>query len=78
MFYTGRRFWRRQACDRSDFADRPLWVAHYGEGEPNLFGGWQGYRYWQFAASSPFLDVEGNFDLDRLSGSTVDLERLRR
>jgi len=76
MIYTSRSFW--QACTGNSiaFTTYPLWVAEYGVSQPELFGGWPYYSFWQYTNTGSVPGVNGNVDRDWWNSSVEDLQRL--
>lgn len=65
MIYSGHAFWTQQLCNTKAFSDRPLWLAHYSDEPPQLFGGWVEWEFWQFTDHARLTKM--NFDLNRSS-----------
>jgi len=65
MIYTGPGFWKTHMCDDKSFSSRPLWVARYSKTEPELFGGWKRWDFWQYSQRG------------QVGGSRADLDRFR-
>lgn len=76
MIYTGRNFWKTHMCDDKSFSSYPLWVARYSESEPELFGGWKRWDFWQYSQRGKVGDSRA--DLDRFRGDLAALEAWRR
>ncbi len=76
MIYTGRSFWKTRMCDDQEFSSRPLWVARYSKAQPQLFGGWKRWDFWQYSQEG---EVGGSrADLDRFRGDVAALQAWRR
>jgi GH25 family lysozyme M1 (1,4-beta-N-acetylmuramidase) len=70
--YTGVYAWYEIMGDKSKmFADRPLWVAHYGVIAPALprYGGWTKWLLWQMSDSGTVDGYLSHVDVDLFNGS---------
>ncbi|HWT02948.1 MAG TPA: GH25 family lysozyme [Pyrinomonadaceae bacterium] len=83
MIYTGGFFWNSKVAGTDEFAENPLWVAHYtSKPKPNMPKGFPAYAIWQFtskggAAVSGINTGPGkDLDLDRFNGTMDDLRKL--
>ena len=77
ILYTSASFWNANLGGTGQFADYPLWVAHYtSDPQPNIPKGFSGYAIWQFTEQGAVSGVSGNVDLNRYNGSVNDLRRL--
>ncbi|WP_392533932.1 GH25 family lysozyme [Nostoc sp. C117] len=68
IIYTYPGFWQ-ELGNPSDFADYPLWIAHYNTPAPSIPGAWQGqYIIHQYAGDiSGVVGVSGRADLNRFN-----------
>ncbi|WP_138500070.1 GH25 family lysozyme [Nostoc sp. PA-18-2419] len=68
IIYTFPSFWQ-QLGNPSDFANYPLWIAHYGVQNPSIPSAWQGqYLIHQFEGDvSGVAGVSGRADLNRFN-----------
>ncbi|MEH2072525.1 MAG: GH25 family lysozyme [Nostoc sp.] len=68
IIYTFPSFWQ-QLGNPSDFANYPLWIAHYGTQNPSIPSAWQGqYLIHQFEGDvSGVAGVSGRADLNRFN-----------
>ncbi|MBD2579786.1 glycoside hydrolase family 25 protein [Oscillatoria sp. FACHB-1406] len=77
IIYTGPSFWSEYMKDTQEFADYPLWIAHYTpRSRPSVPGdnwGGKGYTIWQYTEVGSIAGVKGNVDKNRFKGSLGDL-----
>lgn len=71
MIYSGHAFWLSSMCNSQHFNDRPLWIAHYGTAEPQLFGGWKNWHFWQY--TDHFHTRKTAIDLDRAANHSAQM-----
>lgn len=64
MIYTSINFWNKNLDD--EFADFPLWIAHYGDEEPQLPEGWSQWRMWQYTQAGNIDGIEKIVDISYL------------
>jgi lysozyme len=78
VIYTRESFWDTGLGDtRGEFAQYPLWVAHYTEKPaPNIPSGFTDYTLWQYSESRTIAGVDGNVDMNRFNGALADLQSL--
>jgi lysozyme len=78
IIYTSPSFWE-QLGNPSDFANYPLWIAHYGTQNPSIPGPWQGqYLMHQYAGDiSGVAGVSGRADLNRFKELQLEDSGLR-
>lgn len=62
IIYTGQNFYKKRMGDR--FIDCPLWIARYGDVEPDINAP---YSIWQFTQSGKLKGVNGAIDLNRIA-----------
>jgi lysozyme len=75
ILYTGSAFWRKTLKNSQDFAEFPLWIAHYTIGpNPLMPSAWPKWTFWQFSQQGKVAGINGNVDLDVFNGNAVDLE----
>lgn len=75
ILYTGSAFWRNTLKNARDFAEFPLWLAHYTIGpNPLLPTAWPKWTFWQFSQQGRVAGITGNVDLDVFNGNAVELE----
>jgi lysozyme len=79
IIYTG-AFWRDTMRDPADDLGCPLWLAAYVE-DPERFvpRAWRndGFALWQFTDQASCRGIAGPCDLNRFTGTTTELARLR-
>ncbi len=73
MIYTGHRFWSKSLCDRTDFRDHPLWIAHYTASRPRLPGGWKRWQLWQYTPTAQTNSGTVALDLNQFRGDRASL-----
>ena len=78
IIYTFPSFWT-ELGNPSDFANYPLWIAHYGTRNPTIPGAWQGqYLIHQYEGDiSGVTGVSGRADLNRFNGLQLGDSGLR-
>jgi len=76
IIYTSRSFWQACTDNSTAFTSYPLWLAEYGVSQPELFGGWPYYSFWQYTNTGSVPGVNGNVDRDLWNGSVDGLQRL--
>ena len=77
IIYTSASFWNANLSGTNQFADHPLWVAHYtSKAQPNIPQGFTGYTIWQFTEQGTISGISGNADLDRYNGTLDQLRKL--
>ena len=67
MVYTAPYFWREFWSGKyaNYFADRPLWIAHYGVNKPVVPAPWDKWTFWQYSAKGDGLKFGAeSLDLD--------------
>jgi lysozyme len=75
ILYTGSAFWRNTLKNSQDFAEFPLWIAHYTIGpNPLMPSAWPKWTFWQFSQQGKVAGITGNVDLDVFNGNAADLE----
>ena len=75
MIYTGSYFWNDNV-QTDEFADNPLWVAHYTNSCPNVPDAWSAWTMWQYTATGSVAGIAGNVDRNRFNGSEEQLHDL--
>jgi len=76
IIYTSRSFWQACTGNSAAFTAFPLWIAEYGVSQPELFGSWPYYSFWQYTNTGSVPGVDGNVDRNWWNGSAEDLQRL--
>jgi len=77
LIYTSASFWNDRMGGSAQFAEHPLWVAHYTfKPQPNIPAGFIGYTIWQFTEQGQLSGISGNTDLNRYNGSLAQLRTL--
>jgi lysozyme len=74
LVYTAEYFWNAQ-IGSARFADRPLWVAQYGTGCPDLPAPWNEWILWQHSGHGSVPGIQTPVDLDSFNGTVDDLHR---
>jgi lysozyme len=75
ILYTGSAFWRNTLKNSSEFAQFPLWIAHYTSGpNPLVPSAWPTWTFWQFSQQGKVAGINGNVDLDVFNGTVTELE----
>lgn len=75
IIYTSQGFWGSYLDGVKDFADHPLWVAHYtSKPQPTQPDEWAEWAFWQYTDKGEVPGIaESQEDLDRFNGSYSDL-----
>jgi lysozyme len=74
IIYTSSSFWNSNLDGTSQFAEFPLWVAHYtSKPQPNIPKGFTKYTIWQFSEKGVVSGVGGDVDLNRYNGTMDEL-----
>lgn len=71
IIYTNPDSWDETLKDQ--FEGYKLWLADYSS-TPTLPDGWTSWLFWQYSSGGTVAGIDGDTDLDRFSGDTVDLE----
>lgn len=58
-----------------DFADYPLWIAHYGATCPLVPAPWTDWTFWQTSETGQVPGISGNCDKDVFNGTLEDLHK---
>ena len=74
MIYTAPYYWREffSGAHANHFADRPLWIAHYGVSRPTVPAPWNVWTFWQYSAKGDgrlFGAESLDIDLDYYNGT---------
>lgn len=69
IIYTGASFGDTNLSVNTQFAEYPLWVAHYTLGKPWVPGKWKTCAIWQYADEGKVKGIRGNVDLNWFNGS---------
>ncbi|MCC7534826.1 MAG: glycoside hydrolase family 25 protein [Deltaproteobacteria bacterium] len=73
MIYTGPYFWDDNVAS-TDFADNPLWIAHWGVTCARLPTGWTSWVFHQTSDSGSIPGISGNVDTDVFDGTRAELD----
>jgi len=77
IIYTSASFWNGNLGGTDQFADHPLWVAHYtSNAQPAIPTGFTDYTVWQFSEQGQVSGIAGKVDLNRFNGSFDELREL--
>ncbi len=69
IIYTGSSYGKDNLSANTQFADYPLWVAHYTMGKPSVPGRWKTCAIWQYTDKGKVKGISGNVDLNWFNGS---------
>jgi lysozyme len=69
IIYTGASYGDTNLSVNAQFADYPLWVAHYTRGKPWVPGRWKTCAIWQYTDKGNVKGISGNIDLNWFNGS---------
>ncbi|NER05915.1 MAG: alpha/beta fold hydrolase, partial [Okeania sp. SIO3C4] len=72
IIYTYPYFWENSVGNSQEFADYPLWIAHYDTEQPRVPGGWDDWTFWQKTSSGSVDGIAGNVDLNVFSDNPTD------
>jgi lysozyme len=75
IIYTGSYFWNDNV-QTDEFADNPLWVAHYTNSCPNVPDAWPAWTIWQYTAIGSVAGIGGNVPRNLFNGSVEQLHDL--
>lgn len=80
MIYTAPYFWREffSGAHANYFADRPLWIAHYGVTRPTVPAPWDVWTFWQYSAKGDgikFGAESKDLDMDYFNGDLAAFNR---
>ena len=76
--YTGVYAWYEIMGDKSKmYADRPLWIAHYGVTAPAFpkYGGWTKWVLWQMSDSGTVDGYFSHVDIDVFNGNETEYRK---
>ncbi|MBA8824942.1 GH25 family lysozyme M1 (1,4-beta-N-acetylmuramidase) [Saccharopolyspora lacisalsi] len=76
IIYSSTSFWSQCMGGTHAFDDNPLWMASYGVDNPDLFGGWDKYTFWQYTNKGHVPGISGYTDINRFQGTGEDLLEL--
>jgi len=77
IVYAANWYWSQYMNSTTQFAQYPLWVAHYtAAAAPMMFGGWNSWVFWQYTDSGRISGVQANIDMNRFHSDTAALARL--
>ena len=74
MIYTSPEFWRDRVGG-ADFANQPLWLAHYTAECPRVPAPWNAWTFWQYSKTGRVSGIQGDVDLDVFAGTIDELRR---
>ena len=74
MIYTSPEFWRDRVGG-ADFANQPLWLAHYTAECPRVPAPWNAWTFWQYSKTGRVSGIKGDVDLDVFAGTIDELRR---
>lgn len=72
IIYTNYDFGHTHFPKHPSFADYPLWVASFGTEQPNMFGPWEDWTFWQM--TDHYAVGNDSIDLDIFHGDTSHLQ----
>jgi GH25 family lysozyme M1 (1,4-beta-N-acetylmuramidase) len=72
IIYTGRYFWQ-DYVQTAEFADYPLWIAHYTDGCPNIPDVWQNWVFHQYSSTGSVAGIAGDVDMNDFNGGLAEL-----
>ena len=78
MIYTSPTFWRDAMADTTEFANHPLWLAHYGTDTPDVPGGWKFATIHQYSSEGQVPGINGPVDKNTFNGDKVQLASFLR
>lgn len=78
IIYTYPYFWRTAMGNTREFANYPLWIAHYGVQRPDIPGGWNRYTFWQTTSKGRLPGIQGDVDLNVFGGSPAEFAWISR
>jgi GH25 family lysozyme M1 (1,4-beta-N-acetylmuramidase) len=76
--YTGVYAWSEiMGANSKMYADRDLWLAHYGVVTPSLprYSGWTKWVFWQYSSSGRIDGYYGNIDMNNFNGEQDEFVR---
>lgn len=73
MIYTGSYFWDDNVGS-TEFAEHPLWIAHWGVRCARLPAGWTSWTFHQTSDSGRVPGISGNVDTDLFDGTRAELD----
>lgn len=76
IIYTRYYFWREQLADSDEWADAPLWTAHYTKECPLSPDPWSSWDFWQYSDTGRTAGISGNVDQNIFNGSLAKLKEL--
>jgi GH25 family lysozyme M1 (1,4-beta-N-acetylmuramidase) len=72
IIYTGRYFWQDNVMS-AEFADYPLWIAHYTTDCPNIPDPWTSWAFHQYSSSGSVPGIAGAVDTNLFDGDLAAL-----
>lgn len=78
LIYTSPTFWRDAMADTTEFANHPLWLAHYGTDAPDVPGGWKFATIHQYSSEGQVPGINGPVDKNTFNGDKVQLASFLR
>lgn len=76
VIYVSPSFWTNTLGAPDQFANNPLWIAHYTTHDPTVPKPWGRYTFWQYTNVGSASGISSTVDLDRFQGSMADLNNL--
>jgi lysozyme len=74
IIYVSPGFWNGLSGGSAEFADYPLWVAHYTRERPNIPGRWRTCAIWQYTDQGRLPGINGNVDFNWFNGDLNGLQ----
>lgn len=78
MIYTSPSFWRGYMDDTKEFANHPLWLAHYDTDTPDVPGGWSNVTIHQYSSEGQVPGINGPVDMNKFNGNELQLGQFLR
>lgn len=78
MIYTSPSFWQSAMADTHEFANHPLWIAHYDTDTPQIPGGWSNATIHQYSSSGSVPGINGPVDMNTFNGNELQLAKFLR
>ncbi|MFC7404488.1 GH25 family lysozyme [Georgenia alba] len=75
IIYTYPSFWESNMAT-NDFAEYPLWIAHYDVSAPDIPGGWNDWVMWQYTSTAQVDGIPADTDRNYFAGTEAELREL--